>query len=133
MWALSHIVQVAGAAPPGSSPITKSPPPSHWVQEGEMGLEESPWGSVLEPGTRMQLQAVGSLPQAQLQSPRPSTVPGAHPHQAVSHPPGLPCLHHVLQLLPLEELCDSKDSIPGGLWNSRNWEMAPGPGKVDLG
>lgn len=64
-----------------------------------MGLEKSPWGSVLEPGTRMQLQAVGSFPQTQLQNPQPYTV-----HQAVSHPPGLPCLHHMLQLLPLEEL-----------------------------
>lgn len=98
-----------------------------------MGLEKSPWGSVLEPGTRMQLQAVGSLPQAQLQSPQCGTAPEAHPYQAVSHPPGLLCLHHMLQLFPLEELCDSKEGIPGGLWNSRSWEMAPGSGKGDLG
>ena len=67
-------------------------------------------------------------------SPRPAWAlgPAACPHQTLSNPPCLLCLHQVSELFPLEELCSSKEGFPGGLQNSRSWEMAPRPGEGEL-
>lgn len=50
----------------------------------------------------------------------------------LADPPHLLRLPQVLQLLPLEDLCGSKEGFPGDLQDGRCWEMAKGPEEGDL-
>ena len=67
-------------------------------------------------------------------SPHPAWALGlrACPHQTLSNPPCLLCLHQVFEPFPLEEFCSSKEGFPGGLQKSRSWEMALRPGEGEL-
>lgn len=66
--------------------------------------------------------------------PRPAWALGLGgcPHQALSNPPCLLCLHQVFELFPPEQLCGTEEGFPGSLWNSRSWEMAARSGAGDL-
>ena len=109
-----------------------------WTHHGHGGGScSSDRGKAAAPGFGPWTAAAQGRPSCRAHSP--STVwwallaqPGAHPHQALGHPPCLLCLRQVLELLPFEELCYSHDSFLGGL-QGRSWEVAPGPVEGDLG